>query len=329
MNPQAEIVARNVLHRAAERQSGIPASDIKTALVVQGGGTRSVTSCGAAAALGELGLTNAFDEVYAVSSGALNAAYFLSGQSALGISVYLDDITSPQFINWLRYPRIMNLDFLFDDVVKKRKRHNLEATLNHPSPLRIVTMDGETGEPVWFCSHDRSVDFHLALKASCAVPVATTPVLVNGRKLMDGMVVEPIPLPTVLERDFTDLLVLHTRDFGYRAKEIHPFIQFLGGLSLSRPAHQRFVGEPKLFNHLTDILESGSYTNRAGRQVRLGGVFPSNVTQMSRFERSTTRLLDAACSSWSSVMTMFGHPEKANPGEFRRYLDAAGIVIKP
>ena len=214
----------------------------------------------------------------------------------------------------------MNLDFLFEDVIKNKKKHNLEATLRHPTHLRIVTTDSQTGEPVWFSSHQPGVDFHLALKASCAVPLASRPIPVGGRLLMDGMVVEPIPLVPALDQDYTDVLVLHTRDFGYRAKELHPLVALLGRLDLSLPVYRRFRDEPRVFNRLTDTLEQGSYTGNDGRVMRIACAFPTGVAAMNRFERRTDRLLDAAYSSWSSVMTMFGRDDRLDREVLTKYI---------
>lgn len=114
-------VARNIQQRATDRAHGVSDSSVRTALVVHGGGLRSVASCGTLAALNRLGLTNAFDTLYAVSSGAVNGAYFLTDQSALGITVYLEDVNNSRFVNFFRLAKMMDLEYLFDEVVQARK----------------------------------------------------------------------------------------------------------------------------------------------------------------------------------------------------------------
>ena len=143
-------VARNIIRRSEERSRGESAKAIKTALVVTGGGTRAITSCAAAAALTRLGLHNAFDSIYAVSSGALNAAYFLSNQISLGLSVYLEDIGSPRFVSYRRWPHIMDLDYLFDEIVSHKKKCDFEAIMRHPTLLNLVTTESRTGRARWF-----------------------------------------------------------------------------------------------------------------------------------------------------------------------------------
>ena len=56
---------------------------------------------GAAAlqALEEAGLSRAFDEIYTMSSGFLNASYFLSGQITEGLAAYSTDFAGDRFLD--------------------------------------------------------------------------------------------------------------------------------------------------------------------------------------------------------------------------------------
>ena len=58
-------------------------------LVVQGGGMRGVYSMGALAALEEMGFGECFDHVAGSSAGALNGAYFITGQASYGVETYI------------------------------------------------------------------------------------------------------------------------------------------------------------------------------------------------------------------------------------------------
>src|SRR5690348_395584 len=91
----------------------------KLGLIVEGGGMRGVLSAGALLALHLLGFRNCFDEVYAASAGGVNAAYFLSGQGTLGISIYFDDISNRRFINPLRFWKMLDVEYVYDHVVVK------------------------------------------------------------------------------------------------------------------------------------------------------------------------------------------------------------------
>jgi len=97
-------------------------------------------------------------------------------------------------------------------------------------------------------------------------------------------------------------------------------VALLGRLDLSLPVYRRFRDEPRVFNRLTDTLEQGSYTGNDGRVMRIACAFPTGVAAMNRFERRTDRLLDAAYSSWSSVMTMFGRDDRLDREVLTKYI---------
>src|SRR5438477_4680687 len=86
------------------RQGGPPRDGRKVALIVEGGAMRGVISCAALMGLEELGLTDAFDEVYGASAGAMNAAYFLAGQAGYATPIYYQKINNTRFIRrlWCR-----------------------------------------------------------------------------------------------------------------------------------------------------------------------------------------------------------------------------------
>jgi len=78
---------------------------------------RGVVSGGMVVALEQLGLLECFDAIYGSSAGAMNGAYFLAGQAALGTTIYYDNINNRHFIDFARALRgrpVVDLDFLVD-----------------------------------------------------------------------------------------------------------------------------------------------------------------------------------------------------------------------
>ena len=139
---------------------------------------RGVVSAGMVSALEELGLTHAFDAVYGSSAGAINAAYFLAGQARLGTTIYYEDINNARFIDLLRALRgrpIVDLAFLLDDVVERRKRLDVDALLAAPSPLTVLATDVRAQAAVALRAfRDRSHAI-AALRASATMPVVAGP----------------------------------------------------------------------------------------------------------------------------------------------------------
>ncbi|HYT24934.1 MAG TPA: patatin-like phospholipase family protein, partial [Actinomycetota bacterium] len=91
--------------RADATRPGARTDPFKVGLAVEGGGMRGVVSGGMLNAVEDLGLAGAVDAVYGCSSGAVNAAYFLMGNSWYWLSIYYDDLPGRSFLDFRRAAR--------------------------------------------------------------------------------------------------------------------------------------------------------------------------------------------------------------------------------
>lgn len=176
---------------------------------------RGVVSAGMVSALEALGLTHAFDAVYGSSAGALNAAYFLAGQAAVGTTIYYEDINNLRFIN-MRRPLvgrpIVDLGFLIDEVAQRRKPLDVARVLASPSPLAVLATDITTGERVILRAFRDGTSLLNAMRASAAMPiVAGEPVAYDNGRYFDASLTEPIPVPAAEADGHTHILALLTR----------------------------------------------------------------------------------------------------------------------
>jgi len=322
----AEVI-ENIRTRAAQRGAGmLTPSGLKVALVIQGGTLRSVASCGAAAALDRLGLTNAFDMVYGASSGAVNGAYFLAGQAALGLTVYLEDVNNRRFLNLLRYRKMLDLEYFFDEIVRGRKKHDIAAFQRQPTELRVLTTCLEDMKTVWFSSKDHGVDLYDVLKASCALPlIYGRGVRIGNKHYVDGVVTEPIPIITPLQEDYTDILVLLTRHTSSRSTEDDGFLSrcVTGPLmkrELGAELFQSYRDRWHRYNDAMDIIESGTFKQASGRTVRLCYVCPDRDAEAHKFEMRRDRLAFAGYSSWRNTLELFGVTSANSQADFERML---------
>ncbi|UCD62513.1 MAG: patatin-like phospholipase family protein [Candidatus Zixiibacteriota bacterium] len=304
---------KNIMLRAKERDTGnLEPNHIKTALVVQGGTLRSVASCGSAAALNQLGLTNAFDTVYGASSGAVNAAYFLTEQAALGVTVYTEDVNNRRFLNFLRLKKMMDLEFFFDEIVQDRKLHNFSALKKHPTELKIITADLETAETVWLSSKDDTINIYDALKAGCALPIVYgRGVRIGNHLYVDGFMKEPMPILTPIESDYTDILVLMTQHISVRRSNhvslfsrllVEPIVKKQLGGELFALYQSRW----ERYNRGLDIMQAGAYQGKNGRTVRIAYICPDVDFQAGKYETDGELLARAAYSAWRNCLKAFG-----------------------
>jgi predicted patatin/cPLA2 family phospholipase len=214
INPSKVIAA--IKQRQANRRAGHTEPDgRKLALVLEGGAMRAAGPAGGAMALEHLGLTEIFDEVYATSAGVMNAGYFLSGQADMGITIYFEDLTTGRFLNVLRFWKIVDVDYVIDEVATIKKPLDVRRILDSPTRFYATVMN-EAGEASLVDTKLTKTPLLTVLKAALAMPVLyNRTVEVDGKNCMDGGLRIPFPLPQAIENGCTDILLLLSRSREY------------------------------------------------------------------------------------------------------------------
>jgi len=209
-----------LLHRRIAAGPGQHHDGRKLALIVEGGGMRGVLSAGSLFALDLLGCRNAFDEVYASSAGGVNAAYFLSGQGELGISVYFDDISSLRFANPFRFWKILDVDYVYDHIVPHVKTLDEHQIRTGRPNLYLGLTDAASGESTMVDIKASTHTVAQLLKASSAIPVLyNRTVPIGAGRYVDGGLSDALPVARAARDGCTDILLLTTRLPGRISKK--------------------------------------------------------------------------------------------------------------
>lgn len=171
----------------------------RVALVLGSGGARGYAHIGALQILAERGY-----EVVAIAGTSIGA--MVGGLWAAG---KLDDYTewvtplSQRDVLRLLDPALLGPGMLRLERVLSRMTEMLDGTLieDLPIPFTAVATDIASRREVWFSSGPMDV----AIRASIAIPGVITPIMVNGRLLVDGGVLNPVPVEPVIgvDADFT------------------------------------------------------------------------------------------------------------------------------
>ncbi len=283
----------------------------KIALVVQGGCMRGVFTAGALCALEELGVRQAFDAIYASSGGAVNAAYFLADQIALGTSIYTSDINNRTFIDFRRIfaGSAADIDYCFDEVVGRRKRLDLEAVLGSPIRLTSYVTSPHRARAERLVQHeiDRAPDLLALLKASAAMPlVYRRPVLFRGERYLDGGLLAPVPLLDAIGDGSTDILVLLSRPLATSWSPPPGWLRWLivrsiGWTKAPALAKAWRAAERDLARALDLLRHAGS-----GARVHLACVAPPPEFPVSRWTTDRGLLVGAARTGALAVLRLFG-----------------------
>jgi predicted patatin/cPLA2 family phospholipase len=189
----------------------------RIALVIEGGGMRGVVSAGMTAAIEQLGLRDAFDEVHGASAGAFNGAFLLAGQAAYLAALYPHGFGDPSFVGLrqlLRGRPLFDMDYVIGDVWRRQRPLQTERILSSGIELHCTATDADAAEIVDLTDLRDAEEIRCAMRASGRLPwLAGPPVQFRGRRLLDATIAEAIPVHVAF-RTATDVLVLQTRPHG-------------------------------------------------------------------------------------------------------------------
>jgi predicted patatin/cPLA2 family phospholipase len=196
----------------------------KLGLAVEGGGMRGVVSAAMLTALDDQGFFNAIDSVYACSSGAINAAYYLAGGTWFPLSIYFDDLTTLEFVNvkraFTKRP-ILNIDYAFDEVLDKIKPLDYAAILESQVQLHIAITLVDEMKTFVTGKLDTEADLRSALKASSWLPVALKGTTTYaGKRAVDGGVLTALPFRLARNDSCTHILSLSTHAMDVSTEQI-------------------------------------------------------------------------------------------------------------
>lgn len=265
-NPHAVIDLLNSRRETAAKENGYR-DQRKVGLIVEGGGMRGVLSAGSLLAIDLLGYRDSFDEVYATSAGGVNAAYFLSGQGRLGITVYFDDINNFRFINPFRISKIADVDYVYDVIVPKVKTLDEQVIRQGRAKFFLSVTEAETGRNILLDTQQCSEPISAMLKASSALPVLYNRVVtIDDTPYVDGGLSDVLPIEQAIRRGCTDILVLLSKPSNHQSTPPNIPHRILFFLYMGRK-----------YPHLVPTYKNAYLKTNSSRNLAFGENVPAGV----------------------------------------------------
>jgi predicted patatin/cPLA2 family phospholipase len=255
----------------------------RLALAIEGGGMRGAVSAGMVIAIDELGLTDAFDDVYGASAGALNGVWLLSGNPSDGLRPYADPALIRQYIrrsNAFRGRPVVDTGHLVDHLYEHELPLRFDAVLEHRVRFHPLATEVASGRAVDLGPSIRDrASLKLALRASTALPLlAGPPVEIDGRRYLDAGLAESIPFHAALAAGATHVLVLRSRR-PQDAERPSRASRLLTGTLLRRlgePVRRGYLDRPERLAADDALLD--------GHEAILGIRPPADSPRVSRLE---------------------------------------------
>ncbi len=259
---------------------------MKTALVLEGGASRGMFSCGVMDVLLQNNIMA--DYVIGTSAGIANGVSYVSGQKGrnyrIGINFYNDK--RYMGIRHLLNPKkksYYNVDFVFDEIPHKYDLFDYDAFAAFKGNVIACVTNIKTGK-AQYIEVPRNKQFSKALVASCSLPIMFRPVEIDGNLYMDGGLADSIPYKKAMQDGCDKIIVVLTRERSYIKEQE-------GMLGLINIMYKKY---PKLLKNIAD--RHNEYNNARKELFELekqGKVFlimPENTSDFSRIEKRPEKI---------------------------------------
>ena len=189
----------------------------KTGLVLEGGGMRGVFTSGVLDAFMKHNLY--FKYIVAVSAGACNGMSYVSRQPRRARVSNIDYLARYRYIG-LRHlvtqGCIFDQELLYDKFPNELLPFDFDEYFKHSQSFEMVTTNCSTGQAMYLSeAHDRQRSLDI-VKASSSLPFVSKIVNVDGLPMLDGGIVDSIPIHRAIETGHDHNVVILTRNKGWR-----------------------------------------------------------------------------------------------------------------
>jgi predicted patatin/cPLA2 family phospholipase len=309
---------RDAWHLLDQRRRGLGGTDT-IGLVVQGGGMRGVYSMGALAALEEMGFGQCFDHVAGSSAGALNGAYFITGQASYGVETYVHYLSKKSFVNPFRLKKMVDIDYLVDHIGKKARPLQLHKLHAAHTTLHISLTESAHAQTRYVTNRTPDIDIWEAFRATAAIPLLyNKSVKVGNGHYVDGSISARIPIRRIVEHGCRYVVVILTMPHSHRITPTHRWLESLtwpASRHYSPALRQAFFGEDMDYNLIKNDL-SGTRPQIPGYANRVMVISPQHSPEnFSTITTNPKQLLQGALQAREDTWRAFGQspPPIANP----------------
>lgn len=261
---------------------------MKTALVLEGGAFRTIFSSGVCDAFLDAGLPMP-DYTVGVSAGMAYGVSYLSRQKRRNLKLlmhYANDRRYMGLRNWIN-PRnrcYFGLEFAYETIPNRLVPFDYDTFAAYPGLAEAVVTDLTSGRAAYL-QVPRRDDKFLLLQATCAIPLLFPPIVIDGVPYLDGGCADAIPWRRALELGCDRLVVVLTRERGYRKQPDH------AGAVMERA----FRKYPAFLHTLSDRAERYNRCREELFALEKAGkalvIAPKSTQGFSRMERDTRKIL--------------------------------------
>ena len=258
--------------------------DETTALILEGGGLRGVFTCGVLDCFMDHDIH--FPVIVGVSAGACNGLSYVSGQRGRAKASNIDLMEKHHYVGFkylLTQGCIMDFKLLFEDFPEKIIPYNYDAYFANSTRYVMVATNCHTGKAEYLEEKSSPERVMSIVRASSSLPFVTPITYVDGVPMLDGGIADSIPVQYALDQGYKNLVVILTRNKGYRKKT--------GKLRLTKAFYRKYPALQKA------IVDRNATYNKTMEQIEaleakglITVIRPLSPVQVSRMEKDTDKL---------------------------------------
>ena len=271
----------------------------KSALVLEGGGMRGVFTCGVLDYLMDHKLS--FPYTVGVSAGACNGLSYMSHQRGRGRYSNIDLLAKYKYIGirpLLKRRGLIDQQLLFHRFPDRILPYNYKAYAENPNRFEMVTTDCVSGKACYWeekLDEKRIIDI---VKASSSLPYACPIIYVDGKPMLDGGIVDSIPLMRAYGQGFDDCVVVLTRNRGYRKSDKEVMVPRFIYKEYPR-LRVALRNRNKIYNEQLEMVE------RLEDEGKIKVIRPLKPIVVDRMETSVRKLTDLYEEGYACAKRMF------------------------
>ena len=273
--------------------------DEKTGLVLEGGGMRGVFTCGVLDYLMDHKIS--FPYTIGVSAGACNGLSYMSHQRGRGKYSNIDLLAKYKYIGirpLLKRRGLIDQPLLFHRFPDRILPYNYKAYAENPGRFEMVTTDCLTGRPCYYEEKYDEKRIINIVKASSSLPYACPIIEVEGRPMLDGGIVDSIPLLRAYDQGCEKCVVVLTRNRGYRKSVKKVFVPNFIYKEYPR-LRVALRNRNKLYNEQLELVE------RLEDEGKIIVIRPENPIVVGRMETNTKKLTDLYEQGYACAKKVF------------------------
>ena len=194
--------------------------DRNTGLVLEGGGMRGVFTSGVLDAL--MKNEQWFSYIVAVSAGACNGLSYMSRQPRRARYCNIDMLQKYDYISW---KNLILRGSIFDPYLIYERIPDVIVPLDYaafrenPATFEVVATNCLTGRAEYLTERSNEQRLKAIVKASSSLPYVAQITEVDGVPMLDGGIVDSIPIVRAIETGHPVNVVVMTRNRGFRSTE--------------------------------------------------------------------------------------------------------------